>query len=107
MPSPVPAITSLQPVAGPVGSRVTISGTAFQPTANTINFGASAYPNIAAADSATIVFVIPTATNPPCRNVTPPCAVASALITPGVYEISVTNGNGTSNSISFTVVAAP
>jgi hypothetical protein len=53
------------------------------------------------------VFVIPTSTNPPCRNVTPPCAIASVLITPGAYDVSVTNAHGTSNAISFTVTSHP
>ena len=102
-PSSTPTITTLQPLAGPVDTRVTITGTGFSGSGNTINFGASAYPNIVSANGTTIVFVVPTATNPPCRNATPPCAIVSALITPGMYDLSVTNGGGTSNSIVFTV----
>jgi hypothetical protein len=102
-PSPTPTILSLQPLTGPVGTRVTITGTGFSDSSNTINFGASAYPNIPGANTTLIVFVVPTVTNPPCRNVTPPCAIASTLITPGVYGLSVTNPQGTSNSISFAV----
>ena len=94
-PSTAPTVTSLQPISGPVGTRVVITGTGFHDNANTINFGASAYPNVTAEGGTSIVFLIPTATNPPCRNVTPPCAIASALITPGPYDISVTNGRGT------------
>src|SRR5215472_11594173 len=46
-PSSGPAITSLQPLTGQVGASVTITGTGFDARANTINFGASAYPKIA------------------------------------------------------------
>jgi len=102
-PSSGPTISSLEPLAGPVGAQVMITGTGFSDRANTINFGASAYPNIASANGSVIVFVIPTATNPPCRNATPPCAIVSALITPGAYDVSVTSAQGTSNSITFTV----
>ncbi len=102
-PSSAPTITSLQPLAGPVGTSVTIAGMGFTDTANTINFGASAYPNIVGTNGTAIVFVIPTATNPPCRNATPPCAILSALITPGPYDVSVTTAQGTSNSMTFTV----
>jgi hypothetical protein len=102
-PSPTPTILSLQPLAGPVGTRVTITRTGFSESANTINFGTSAYPNIPSVNSTLIVFVVPTVTNPPCRNVTPPCAIASTLTTPGVYGLSVTNPQGTINSISFVV----
>ena len=101
-PSSSPVMTSVQPLTGPVGTRVTIVGTGFSASANTINFGASAYPHVQSMNG-TIVFVIPMATNPPCRNVTPPCEIATALITPGDYMLSVTTGQGTSNAVTFTV----
>jgi len=105
-PSSTPTMSSLQPSSGPVGTRVTISGTGFRDIGNTIKFGSSAYPNVAGQSERTIVFTIPEATNPPCRNVTPPCGIASALITPGAYDVSVTNDQGTSNTISFTVTSS-
>lgn len=105
-PATAPAITSLQPLTGPVGTRLVITGTGLQDNPNTINFGASAYANVTAESDTSIVFVIPTATNPPCRNATPPCAIVSALITPGVYDVSVTNGGGTSKAIAFTVTSS-
>lgn len=105
-PSSAPTIAALQPTAGPVGTRVTITGTGFRDSANTVNFGPSAYPNMVGQNGTTIVFSIPVATNPPCRNATPPCAIASTLITPGVYALSVTNLAGTSNSITFTVTSS-
>jgi hypothetical protein len=49
------------------------------------------------------VFVIPMQTNPPCRHATPPCEIATALITPGDYALSVTTPRGTSSSVTFTV----
>ncbi len=101
-PSSPPGITSVQPLNGPVGTRVTIVGVRFSGSANTINFGASAYPN-AASTGGTIQFVVPMTTNPPCRNVTPPCEVATALITPGDYALSVSTPEGTSNAVTFTV----
>jgi hypothetical protein len=104
-PSSAPTIMSLQPLTGPVGTRVTITGTGFSDSANTVNFGANAYPNIPRTNATIILFVVPTATNPPCRNVRPPCAIASMLITPGVYGLSVTSTQGTSNSVSFAVTA--
>jgi IPT/TIG domain-containing protein len=105
-PSSAPTIVTLQPSAGPVGTRVTITGTGFRDNANTINFGSSAYPNVVGQNGTTIVFSIPVATNPPCRNATPPCAIASTLITPGAYALSVTNSIGTSNSTTFTVTSS-
>jgi hypothetical protein len=95
-PSAVPAITSAQPLSGPVGTRVTILGSGFSDTTNTINFGVSAYLNVPSANG-TIVFAIPMQTNPPCRNATPPCEIATALITPGDYALSVTTAHGTSS----------
>ena len=101
-PSSSPVLTSVQPLTGPVSTRVTLNGTGFSGSANTINFGANAYPNVPSMNG-TIVFVIPMATNPPCRNVTPPCEIATGLITPGDYMLSVTTAQGTSNAVTFTV----
>jgi hypothetical protein len=105
-PSSGPTITTLQPLAGPVGTRVMITGTGFDDRTNTINFGGSAYPDLVSTNGTSIVFVIPTTTNPPCRNATPPCLILSALITPGAYDVSVTNAQGTSNAITFTVTGS-
>lgn len=102
-PSPAPAITSVQPLTGPVGTRVTITGTGFSDSANTINFGVSAYPNVPGTNGTTIVFAVPMQANPPCRNLTPPCEIATALITPGDYALSVTTIQGTSAAVTFTV----
>jgi len=101
-PSSAPAVTSVQPLAGPVGARVVIVGTGFSETANIVNFGVSAFPNIMSVNG-TIMFTVPTQTNPPCRNATPPCEIATALITPGDYALSVTTGQGTSTPVTFTV----
>jgi len=90
-------------MAGPVGTHVTITGTGFDERVNTITFGVSAYPNIPSTNGTMITFVIPMATNPPCRNATPPCAIVTTLITPGSYDLSVTNAQGSSNSMMFTV----
>jgi hypothetical protein len=97
-PSSAPTIVTLQPSAGPVGTRVTIMGTGFHDNANTINFGPSAYPNVVGQNGTSIIFSIPVASNPPCRNATPPCAIASTLITPGAYALSVTNSAGESRT---------
>jgi hypothetical protein len=102
-PSSAPAVTAAQPRTGPVGTRVTITGTGFSDSANTINFGVSAYPNVPSTNGTTIVFAVPMQTNPPCRNVTPPCEIATALITPGDYALSVTTIQGTSAAVTFTV----
>jgi hypothetical protein len=109
-PSSALTLASVLPTSGPVGTSVIITGTGFAAagaaTLNTVNFGSSAYPNVTSGSGTTIAFSIPTTTNPPCRNVMPPCEIVSALITPGTYDISVTNSDGTSNSISFTVTAS-
>jgi hypothetical protein len=92
----------VQPLSGPIGTRVTILGTGFSDATNTINFGVSAYPKVPSTNG-TIVFAVPMQTNPPCRNATPPCEIATALITPGDYALSVTTPQGTSASVTFTV----
>ncbi len=84
-----PSITSLSPVAGPVGTPVTISGSSFGSTqgTSTVSFGG--------------VNVTPTSWTSTAIGVTVPAGLSL-----GSASVSVTvPGSGTSNSATFTVVA--
>jgi hypothetical protein len=113
--SSVPTITTPSPTAGIVGSTVTISGTNFTPTGNTINFKVgssntstfpdSVYPGYASTNSTTISFEVPQGSAIACQYGTPPCPPAVFLTQPGTYTISVSNANGESNSATYVVTA--
>ncbi|MDO8600362.1 MAG: Ser-Thr-rich GPI-anchored membrane family protein [bacterium] len=90
-PPPVaPQIISLSPSFGQVGILVTITGSGFTSTNNSINFGGltSASIGLASSDGKTLVFKVPG--NTPCQPVNP-------------CDVSVTNANGVSNNVSFTL----
>jgi hypothetical protein len=51
-----------------------------------------------------VMFVAPRTSNP-CGITNTPCGAGTAiLITPGVYNVTVTTAGGTSNPLPFTVV---
>lgn len=86
--APKPQIGSLNPDAGPPGIQVTISGSGFTPTGNTVQSnGAVVADNLGSADGKTLAFTVPAAS-------------------PGEYPLSVSNSNGISNEMTFAVVAA-
>jgi hypothetical protein len=102
-----PTLTAISPNSGVVGSVVTLTGTNFTATGNTVNFGGSVYRNLTSSNSGTTIsFAIPSETHYSCLDSAPACALATALIQPGTYLLSVTNANGTSNSMKFTVEAS-
>ena len=102
---PIPTISSLQPTSGPIGTTVTITGSGFTSTGNTVNFGNGVIQkNVSSFDGKTVTFTIPSYISPYC----PPQMFCSAVVypvNPGSYNVSVTNGNGTSNSLSFIVTS--
>ncbi len=104
----VPAISNLNPSSGPLGTQVIITGSGFTPTGNKVkfgNFGIEDNPSyrLNSSDGKTLVFTVPSNNYVACLSAMPPCGVSLTLIPPGIYQVSVINANGTSNSVSFTV----
>src|SRR3989344_5258632 len=99
-----PSLSFLQPTSGPVGSTVTITGSGFTPDNNTVNFGSSVIREIS-SNGTTVSFIVPSYTMPACLYSVPQCGAPSEIITPGAYSVSVSNSNGTSNQIIFTVTS--
>lgn len=103
-----PSITSLNPTFGPVGAKVTLTGSGFTPTGNRVNFGyGSVVPHdgFPSSDGRTIVFAVPADVSPYCANPNLACPMTMQQIIPGSYQVSVTNAEGTTNSRVFTVTA--
>lgn len=90
-PPPGPQISSISPGFGLIGSEVIINGSGFTVTGNAINFGETKniITGLSPSASSTLKFNIP--------NI-PSCQPVSSC------GVSVTNVNGTSNSVSLTVV---
>lgn len=100
-----PVIYSVSPTSGTVGSQVTINGSGFTSDTN-IQFS-SGWAQSTFISNNRIVFNVPSTISPRCYYSNPPCMllVASRLVTPGTYTVSVDNSNGTSNSVNFTVTS--
>ncbi len=96
-PTPAPAVFSLYPTSGQVGTQVTISGSGFTQTGNIVNFGGTPIYNMSSPDLRTLTFTIPSIL---ACSYTTPC-----YTTPGGYAVSVTNANGVSGVVGFTVVS--
>jgi uncharacterized membrane protein len=103
------ALVALSPTSGSVGTEVAVTGYGFTPSHNAIRFGAGYINGLNSADGVTLRFTVPEGQNlcPPTDAHSPavvPCPGAYPRVTPGSYSISVLNTNGTSNSLTFTVI---
>ncbi|MCL5733128.1 MAG: peptidoglycan-binding protein [Patescibacteria group bacterium] len=107
-----PIISSISPSSGPVNTQVTITGS-FTLTGNKVKFGSldtlgtenNPSYTLNSFDGKTLVFTVPPGNYLPCWYTTPACGAPAFLTQPGVYGVSVTNANGTSNTVTFTVTA--
>ena len=95
-------ILSLSPSTGPPGTAVTLVGSGFSPTLNTINFGNGTVSGVS-SNGTNLIFTVPTTLIPACANSIPPCPFALQPTSAGVYNVSVTNALGTSNVVMFMV----
>ena len=104
-PSPTDALTISQvtPGAGPVGTRVTVTGSGFALQGNTVQFGQGYIRNIDSADGATLRLAVPEGLDLCPPDPTGPCPGAYPRVTPGEYAVAVSTGAMVSNSITFTV----
>lgn len=112
-PSGSVSISQLSPTSGPINTKVVITGSGFTPTNNNVKFGSGIITNLNSSNGGTVIeFSVPSSLNNcPIFDATlldalPSCQIG-AIVTPGVYPVSVSNVNGTSSSINFTVTAGP
>ena len=102
----IPIITLLDPGSGQVCTKITLSGTGFTKKTNAISIGATQYAvmNVASSkDGKTLTFRLPPS---PCNQKIK--AVCAQVVLPaGSYDIVVTNENGVSSPVPFTVTPLP
>jgi hypothetical protein len=96
-----PTISSINPVYASVGTNMTIYGTNFT-GANTIMFNSGALNNVYTTSGNTLSFVLPSAVGAYCPQ-GQACPTYAQLLTPGTYNVSVINQNGTSNPVTLVI----
>ena len=97
-----PVINNINPISGAAGSQVTLTGTGFTSTGNTVTFSGNPMTDIT-SNGTSLTFTVPTALNPSCYYSKPQCLAPTVIMQPGIYQVTVTNANGTSNVINYTV----
>jgi hypothetical protein len=102
-PPNLPAIVQITPTAGPVGTEVTVRGSGFAPTGNTVKFGAGYIRNLTSQGGTTLRFTVPDGLDLCAPDTAQPCPGSYPPMTPGDYAVAVTSRGTTSQSITFTV----
>lgn len=98
-----PVVNSLNPSFGRVGSMVKVSGSGFLPGGNTINFNSGSV-NATFINPNNLSFTVPATLRAKCTPGTF-CPLYVLTVTNGKYNVSVSNSNGTSNAVVFTVTS--
>lgn len=92
----VPTVSYLTPTSGGVGTTVTIFGTGFSASGNSVHLGNGVIANLNSPDGRSVSFTVPAQLT---GFGTQPIAV-------GTYNVSVTNAQGlTSNTLPFTITS--
>ncbi|MSU73543.1 hypothetical protein EXS56_00180 [Candidatus Kaiserbacteria bacterium] len=91
-----PYITYLNPASGAVGSTVTVYGSGFSPTGNTVHFGGGVITGLNSTDGRTVSFIVPSSL----------FGYTSQVVTLSTYNVSVSSFSGqTSNALPFAVTS--
>ncbi len=95
-------LSYLAPTAGYAGTQVVLSGTGFSTYDNTVHFGMGGTQHVPSINGTTIYYTIPAFVSP-CDLIGYGCGAPAQQVMPGSYPIYITNGNGTSQTLSFQV----
>ena len=96
-----PTIFSLSPSSGPTGTTVLIIDMGIDQS-SMVTFGGSSVastPN----EIGNLSFTVPSSIGPNCSGGVA-CPAYVRVVTPGAYNVQVTNASGSSNIVSFTVI---
>lgn len=99
---PVPTISQISPASAAFGDTVTVTGAGFRTTGNALSIGGGYLSQASPSDGSSVRFVLSQTTGacPPTASV---CVTLAVILSPGVFQVSVVNASGTSNSVSLQV----
>lgn len=98
-------LSSITPSSGRVGDTVVLTGSGFT-NDNAVHFGIGGKQYLPSFSNGTAIYFTIPAYVSPCDTLAAGmyCAAYVQLVTPGSYQVYVTNVNGTSQQLTFTVV---
>jgi peptidoglycan hydrolase-like protein with peptidoglycan-binding domain len=99
------SLTSLSPTSGRIGSQIVLQGSGFTTYDNTVHFGIGGTQHLVSQNGTQIYYTIPSYITP-CDVATTGtyCALYAQQVTPGTYQVYVTNALGQTNQQTFTVI---
>ncbi|MDO8552807.1 MAG: IPT/TIG domain-containing protein [bacterium] len=99
------ALSNVTPATGRVGTLVTITGTGFTLSGNTVHFGTGGASNLTSSNNGTTLYFTIPAYLSPCDVVAQGnmCPQYIQQVTPGSYPIYVSNAAGQTGTLYFTV----
>ncbi len=95
------SLSSISPTSGHIGTQVILTGSGFT-NDNTVHFGIGGTLHLPSYNGTTIYYTIPASVSA-CDLIGYGCAAPSQVVLPGTYSMYVTNQNGTSQSVTFSV----
>jgi peptidoglycan hydrolase-like protein with peptidoglycan-binding domain len=105
--SNAPVISGISPSAGPVGTVVTLAGSGFGATGNTVILDGGTAANNISSNGTSLAFTIPSFLTAQCTTPGMACPMYARELTAGTYQISVVNSsNVSSNQVTFTVTGS-
>ena len=96
-------LSYMTPTSGHVGTQIQLVGTGFSTLDNTVHFANGGTLHVPSQNGTTIYFTIP-AYFSACDLVGAQCGAPAQLVSTGAYQIYVSNGNGSTNQITFNVI---
>ena len=103
-PTAAPVLTTVTPSQALVGDSITLKGSGFSASGNSIRIGEGYLHGVSSAGGTSLTFSLPE-TLTRCPPGTPPCLAPAILLVEGTYQVSVVNANGASNGLPLKVVA--
>ena len=95
------SLTNLTPTSGRVGTQVMLQGNGFTQD-NTVHFGVGGTMHVPSYTGTSIYYTIPSYVSL-CDVQSGTQCFAAQQVVPGSYQLYVTNGNGTTQQMNFTV----
>jgi hypothetical protein len=99
------SLSAIAPASGPIGTTVTLTGTGFTNDA-LVHFGIGVLGNATVTSSTTLSFTVPSSIGPYCKAGQPCPMYLSRITAPETYKVFVSDKNGSSNVLRFTVTKA-